>query len=102
MDEPLFEHDCPACRFLGRWSWTSPDGVSGEADLYICPNLRNPGDPLFIVRWGKDDLIMTLAMSTVEQDVEHRDMKALPHWYKGHVEALRRWRKRDADVSSVR
>lgn len=99
---PQFDHSCAACIFLGRWNWTSPDGVSGEADLYICPNVKNPADPIFSVRWGDDDLIVTLARSTIEQDVEHRDPKTIPHWYQGHVEALNRWRKRHADVPSVR
>lgn len=43
-EKPLFPHDCPTCRFLGRFRFEGQD-----RDLYYCP-----GEPTVLARFGKD------------------------------------------------
>ncbi len=42
---PAFDHDCAACRFLGRFAHGGQ-----EHDLYLCPN-----DASLIARYGSED-----------------------------------------------
>lgn len=43
--DPVYEHDCKKCEFLGVFS----SEVEGHYDLYFCPN-----EPTVIARYGSD------------------------------------------------
>lgn len=53
-DEPLYKHDCDACRFLGRYTYDAPliEGTQEMAvDLYVCPQ---HGRPTVLARASSD------------------------------------------------
>lgn len=57
---PEFEHDCDACRFLGKVSYVE-QGQTMQADAYLCARQLKPGDRVsfehqgsLIVRIGDD------------------------------------------------
>jgi len=50
LEVPLYQHDCPSCRFLGRWS------IYGwNYDLYFCPN-HNGEKKMVVARYGPSSL----------------------------------------------
>lgn len=54
VDTPQYEHDCAACRFLGRYNYLArfTDGSGPvDVDLYVC-NEGYPSDLTLIARRG--------------------------------------------------
>lgn len=56
-DNPLYQHDCSQCRFLGNFHTDAPladnTTVPMDFDLYVCPSTRPLGASL-IARHGNE------------------------------------------------
>jgi hypothetical protein len=77
---PQYDHDCTACRFLGRFHLNASGYTERDYDLYVCPKIGVFGDEL--VARHSDEGSEYLSCST--------------HWYVEYgnhpalVEAMRR------------
>ncbi len=92
---PQFDHECDGCVFLGRWAWSSPDGFSGEADLYFCKMCDEGQGGSVLCRHGRNpDEYTCNVTSFIDKELKHRENVSL--WGRGLIEGLKR--VKDADL----
>ena len=51
-EQPMYEHDCDACIFLGRADGAAMGWSVAEVDLYFCAN--SMFGPQYVMRYGDD------------------------------------------------
>ena len=71
IDEPIHEHDCDRCQFLGTDIVRHPNERTGNGvDMYVCRPILG-GDPTLIRRYGPEEHYSSLPLSIVTDERYH-------------------------------